>query len=215
MSMSMHEPTTAPVVPNDVNASLQEMLMIEMTSLTHRLAHNAVLLRARDQADAIRPRTEEDDMSEREILESKMESIGYRVGHGLVERFSRDRPLFLDHLDMIKFVCKDLWMMLFHKQIDNLKTNHRGVFVLTDNQFRWFAKMSYHPVLKASQEVVGKGKGKQVVGVGQEYTPYLWFPCGIVRGALANLGMESVVIAECPSGPPSVTFQIKTIAKET
>jgi hypothetical protein len=40
-------------------------------------------------------------------------------------RFSRDRPRFTDTLDVIKFLCKDLWMLLFRKQIDNLKTNHR------------------------------------------------------------------------------------------
>jgi hypothetical protein len=40
-------------------------------------------------------------------------------------RFSRDRPRFTDTLDVIKFLCKDLWMLVFRKQIDNLKTNHR------------------------------------------------------------------------------------------
>ena len=40
-------------------------------------------------------------------------------------RFSRDRPRFIDTLDMIKFLCKDMWTLLFRKQIDNLKTNHR------------------------------------------------------------------------------------------
>lgn len=40
-------------------------------------------------------------------------------------RFSRDRPRFNDNLDVIKFLCKDLWTVLFRKQIDNLKTNHR------------------------------------------------------------------------------------------
>ena len=40
-------------------------------------------------------------------------------------RFSRDRPLFTDTLDMIKFLCKDIWTLTFRKQIDNLKTNHR------------------------------------------------------------------------------------------
>lgn len=51
--------------------------------------------------------------------------------HGLTShllsarRFSRDRPRFNDTLDVIKFLCKDLWMLVFRKQIDNLKTNHR------------------------------------------------------------------------------------------
>ena len=40
-------------------------------------------------------------------------------------RFSRDRPRFADNLDVIKFLCKDLWTLIFRKQIDNLKTNHR------------------------------------------------------------------------------------------
>lgn len=26
---------------------------------------------------------------------------------------------------MIKFLCKDMWTLVFRKQIDNLKTNHR------------------------------------------------------------------------------------------
>ena len=40
-------------------------------------------------------------------------------------RFSRDKPRFTDTLDVIKFLCKDLWTLVFRKQIDNLKTNHR------------------------------------------------------------------------------------------
>ena len=43
-------------------------------------------------------------------------------------RFSRDRPRFNDTLDVIKFLCKDLWTLVFRKQVDNLKTNHRVGF---------------------------------------------------------------------------------------
>jgi len=57
-------------------------------------------------------------------------------------RFSRDRARMVETLDVIKFCCKDLWTIAFRKQIDNLKTNHRGVYVLTDNTFRPFARMS-------------------------------------------------------------------------
>lgn len=177
-----------------LNASIQELLMIEMTSLCYRLSRAPVAV---DSDTITTASTEEEEMSDSERLESKLESIGFRVGHGLVERFARDRPMLTDHLDMIKFVCKDLWMLLYNKQIDNLKTNHRGVYVLSDQQFKWFAKMSWNPRYKD----------------GKEYSPYLWYPCGIIRGALQNLGMESVVIAECPNGPPGITFQIKTINK--
>lgn len=41
------------------------------------------------------------------------------------DRFARDKPRFTDTLDVIKFICKDLWTLVFRKQIDNLKTNHR------------------------------------------------------------------------------------------
>lgn len=64
----------------------------------------------------------------RDSMYVRLERLGFRVGEGLSERFSRDRPRFTDHLDVIKFLCKDLWTVVFKKQIDNLKTNHRVRF---------------------------------------------------------------------------------------
>jgi trafficking protein particle complex subunit 6 len=93
-----------------------------------------------------------DEDEERDAVFNRLEELGYRVGQGLVERFvftprrslnflahrltmsdfstsrhsfSRDRPRFTEPLDMIKFICKDLWSLFFRKQVDNLKTNHR------------------------------------------------------------------------------------------
>lgn len=40
--------------------------------------------------------------------------------------FSAGKPRPTTPLEAIKFICKDLWQLLFRKQIDNLKTNHRG-----------------------------------------------------------------------------------------
>lgn len=39
---------------------------------------------------------------------------------------------------------------------------------------------------------------------------FLWFPCGIVRGALAALGIDASVQAEINELPGAI-FQIKTI----
>ncbi|KAK3380316.1 transporter particle component [Lasiosphaeria ovina] len=136
-----------------------------------------------------------DEEEEREAVFYRLDTIGYRVGQGLVERFSRDRPRFNDTLDVIKFLCKDLWTLVFRKQVDNLKTNHRGVYVLTDNNFRPFARMSTEA-------------GGQAVVRAQ---PFLWFPCGIVRGALAAMGINATVQAES-SELPAAVFQIKTIS---
>lgn len=33
--------------------------------------------------------------------------------------------MFVDTLDAIKFVCKDIWATFWDKQVDNLRTNHR------------------------------------------------------------------------------------------
>ncbi|KAI1450800.1 transport protein particle component [Annulohypoxylon stygium] len=135
-----------------------------------------------------------DEDGERDAVFFRLDGLGYRVGLGLVERFSRDRPRFNDTLDAIKFVCKDLWMLVFKKQVDNLKTNHRGVYVLTDNAFRPLSRMSADP-------------GGQAVARAQ---PFLWFPCGVVRGALAAMGIAATVQAES-SELPGAVFQIKTI----
>jgi trafficking protein particle complex subunit 6 len=112
-------------------------------------------------------------------------------------RFSIPRPRPTTPLDTIKFVCKDLWTLLFRKQIDNLKTNHRGVFVLTDNNFR--------PISKISLE-----KNRDAATMMAQAQPFLYFPAGVIRGALASLGLEGAsVVAECGE-LPGVTFQIRT-----
>ncbi|EHK17725.1 uncharacterized protein TRIVIDRAFT_210447 [Trichoderma virens Gv29-8] len=136
-----------------------------------------------------------DDDEHLDAVHYRLEAQGYRVGQGLVERFSRDRPRFNDTLDVIKFLCKDLWSLVFGKNIDNLKTNHRGVYVLTDNAFRPFSRMSTET-------------GSQAVLRAQ---PFLWFPCGIIRGALAALGISATVQAEVNELPAAI-FQIKTLA---
>ena len=58
-----------------------------------------------------------------------------------------ERPRFSDHLEAIKFICKDFWSELFKKQIDNLKTNHRvSSNILTDYNYMFlceFKKMDF------------------------------------------------------------------------
>ena len=47
-----------------------------------------------------------------------------------------------DALEAVKFICKDIWIALYDKQIDNLRTNHRGVYVLLDNSFKPLSRVS-------------------------------------------------------------------------
>lgn len=50
------------------------------------------------------------------------------------------RFLITEPLDIIKFICKELWEEIFKKKIDKLQTNHKGIFVLTDENFKWLEK---------------------------------------------------------------------------
>ncbi|KAA8643183.1 trafficking protein particle complex subunit [Aspergillus tanneri] len=182
------DPSSSPFDASDphsrvISTSCFDFLMNELVPMAERLSKEL----------SVEEKLPEDD-EVREMTFFRLESLGYRVGQGLAERFSRDRPRFTDNLDVIKFLCKDLWTILFKKQIDNLKTNHRGVYVLTDNSFRPFARMS----MSVRSEAVSMAQA------------YLWFPCGIIRGALSNLGIHTTVQAET-SELPGATFQIKTV----
>ncbi len=117
-----------------LSASSLDLLLIELVPLSQRLATE---FSTSPSISANAPSTTQlpaqpsttagadDDDEQREAVFYRLEGLGYRVGMGLVERFSRDRPRFNDPLDAIKFLCKDLWTIVWRKQVDNLKTNHR------------------------------------------------------------------------------------------
>ncbi|EGW00335.1 Trafficking protein particle complex subunit 6B [Cricetulus griseus] len=102
-----------------------------------------------------------------------------RPSHG----FTKDTARFKDELDIMKFICKDFWTTVFKKQIDNLRTNHQGIYVLQDNKFRLLTQLS---------------AGKQYL---EHASKYLAFTCGLIRGGLSNLGIKSIVTAEVSSMP--------------
>ncbi|KAK8153776.1 transport protein particle component [Phyllosticta citrichinensis] len=218
-------PTTAATVDPSAsayfNASCMDFLLIELVPMAYRMAAE---LAAREEEylaavppSQIRSSTSNgkggitspglasvagtatvasaDEEELREAALYRLDMLGYRVGLGICERFSRDKPRLTDTLDVIKFLCKDLWTMIFRKQIDNLKTNHRGIYVLTDNAFKPLSKMSLE-----------KGEGEQSLSNAQ---PFLYFPAGLIRGALASMGIIATVTAET-TGLPGATFQIRT-----
>lgn len=130
------------------------------------------------------------EKSDQDQCIAKLESLGFRIGQSLVERFTKDCPRFKDELDTMKFICKDFWNYVYKKQIDNLRTNHQGVYVLQDNKFRFLTQMS---------------NGKQFMEAAPKF---LALPCGMIRGALSNLGVNCVVTAEV-SAMPACKFQIQ------
>jgi trafficking protein particle complex subunit 6 len=72
----------------------------------------------------------------------------------------------------------------------NESTNEQGTFVLHENNFRWLRHIS------------AKSTDKEIQN-------YLLFPCGLIRGALTNLGLHNCVVsAEYPNFPGCI-FTIK------
>ncbi|XP_046579804.1 trafficking protein particle complex subunit 6b-like [Haliotis rubra] len=122
---------------------------------------------------------------------SKLESLGFRVGQSLIERFTKETSRFKDELDTMKFMCKEFWNAIYKKQVDNLRTNHQGVYVLQDNRFKFLTQLS---------------NGKQYMEAAPKY---LAFPCGLIRGALSNLGINCIVVTADVSAMPACKFQIQ------
>jgi len=141
-----------------------------------------------------------------------------------------ERPRFTEHLEAIKFICKDFWSELFKKQIDNLKTNHRvshnknnpplvvstypnhmhcfcwhtifqGTFVLQDNRFRWLMRIPVDASLDNMDSPSHRYQSSGDKSMTQALSLHLYFPCGIIRGALSNLGIPCAVSADISNLP--------------
>lgn len=82
------------------------------------------------------------DPPDQEAAFYRIEQLGYQVGQRLVERILLLTPgsRLVEQIECVKFLCKEFWMALFGKGIDNLKTNHRGVYVLHDHTFNWISR---------------------------------------------------------------------------
>ncbi|XP_068957491.1 trafficking protein particle complex subunit 6B-like [Petaurus breviceps papuanus] len=126
---------------------------------------------------------------ENERCITKLENMGFRVGQGLIEKFTKDTARFKDELEIMKFICKDFWTTVFKKQIDNLRTNQEGIYVLQYSKFQLLTQMS---------------AAKQYL----DHAPkYLAFTYGLIRGGLSNLGVKCIVTAEV-SAMPVCKFQV-------
>lgn len=81
---------------------------------------------------------------------------------------------------------------------------------MTDNNFRPFSRMSIVPgeVSSSTQGGITQQVVKETVVMRAQ--PYLWFPCGVIRGALAAMGVNASVQAET-EGLPRAVFQIKSL----
>ncbi|KAM9925316.1 hypothetical protein OXX80_010946 [Metschnikowia pulcherrima] len=132
-----------------------------------------------------------------EDVQLRVEGYGYDLGLRLTEALmykAATKSKIVDVLEIMKFICRDVWRCLYGKQMDNLRTNHRGTFVLIDNKYKVTAGFSSE---NGKADVVAKAR------------TYTYLPCGIIRGILSSFGIDAYVSAD-NSQFPAVSFNIQT-----
>lgn len=77
----------------------------------------------------------------------------------------------------------------------------QGTFVLQDNKFPWLARMSVDPSADNVSSVEDYSAPTAESKAAQAMSMHLYFPCGIIRGALSNLGIPCAVSADISSLP--------------
>lgn len=133
----------------------------------------------------------------------KAERLGLRIGSRVAERLSVDRPLLRDDMDAIKFVCRDVWNLLFGKTIDQLRTNRQGVYLLMDHSFK-------HAQCVAASSAAAADSAAAVT------PPFVRLSLaavgGAIRGALAVLGYPCSVTIEGNGSQRTFTVRLKSAA---
>ncbi|VDO95633.1 unnamed protein product [Soboliphyme baturini] len=120
---------------------------------------------------------------------TKLERIGYRVGMALCESLLREHQRLMSEVEVMKFICKEFWETIFLKQVDSLKTDHQGTYIISDTRFWLVSSLSNTEQYR------------------EESPYYLAFSCGLIRGALKTLNFVAVATAEvCIM--PSVKFSV-------
>ena len=135
------------------------------------------------------------------MLCGKLEALGYSVGHRLAERYTKDVAWLWSELDIMKFVCRELWLAVWGRRVDRLETNRQGVYVLHDQHFRPLQHIRLvHPTDSHND-------GREREQLDEQARVYVAFSCGVLRGALMSLGVTAIVRADTVN-EMGVTFTI-------
>lgn len=91
----------------------------------------------------------------------------------------------------------------------------QGTFVLQDNKFRWLARMSIDPSTENVSPVEDITSPTAESKAAQAMSMHLYFPCGIIRGALSNLGIPCAVSADISNLPACVYLSLSHNLEKT
>jgi len=68
-----------------------------------------------------------------EELQNEVEQLGNQIGRKVSDLIAlKHETKLVSQLEVIKFICVDVWQFVFAKKIDHLKTNNSGTFILID-----------------------------------------------------------------------------------
>ena len=130
--------------------------------------------------------------------EKDLFQIGVYVGKRFIERLSKPQLRFTSDRDIIRFIRSEFWPVVFCKQLEQVGTpkggNKKGVYLLRDLKFKPLTRFS-----------LGTHQDTQ-----SACSKYLLFPCGLLKGALANLGMDAHVTCDQQS-LPQCTFRVEML----
>ncbi len=116
-------------------------------------------------------------------VEEAIENFGFQCGQKILLLTSlTHRVLFKESIDYIKHIAIEVWPFIFRTNIDKVKTEYGGRHDLYIQRFDWISVLSNQDM--ASKEYQDK------------IALYLSYICGILRGALATMGLDSQVNAE-------------------
>ncbi|CCH60355.1 hypothetical protein TBLA_0C05570 [Henningerozyma blattae CBS 6284] len=163
----------------------------------------------------------EEDVHERVM--NRVRSMGLQIGCNLTELlvFSNNPNLHFRDMDILlimKFICRDVWKQLFEKQIDNLKTNHRGTFYLLDYNYIPIQEFA----IDEDESLDASANEERLLAL---VAPFLEIPAGIIKGVLVSFGYQSEEIScsasfiDRPTGdktvgvfPKGVSFHVQVTA---
>mmetsp|Transcript_82537 Transcript_82537/g.238978 ORF Transcript_82537/g.238978 Transcript_82537/m.238978 type:complete len:176 (-) Transcript_82537:28-555(-) len=131
---------------------------------------------------------------------AQLDAIGFQTGTRFVARQSVLKFPFTTLLNAMKFLCKDVWPVLFRKSVDRLQVDKLGNYVIQDRSFRWLEPLS--------------GGGRDVE-VQEAAALHVALPVGVIRGALHALGVDCTVAADISAAAlPMCHFKVTPLKSD-
>lgn len=133
-------------------------------------------------------------------VKAALESHGYYLGSKIVTRLTLGKGCIWDQNSCVILVCKDLWTYLFGSNASRLQSNSQGTYLILCDQIPWVNNVS-----SGLPRGLQNAKEKRQATSNDYKMFYLYLISGIVRGALAALGMSVTVV---PSIDENYAFRV-------